>query len=208
MFASSTGLEWRPSCCQCELFHQFLQRADAAGQRHESVGMFEHQALAFVHVGRDDHFLNALESVFPDGQKVGYDPRHRAAVIEHGGGHGAHQADRAAAIDKADAAFGQGLAQCLGSFDEAGICAGAGATIDADGLDLVHIGHVALQRKSRQALMESPYQMKSIRRCPQIIKEFGSGKGVPDGQTLYMTCGMQKNLKNRAPNRRAMSCRA
>ena len=46
------------------LLDQFLQRADAAGQRDERIGAFEHQPLAFVHVGRDDHLLNARQRIF------------------------------------------------------------------------------------------------------------------------------------------------
>ena len=46
-----------------QLLDQFLQRADAAGQRHERVGALEHQPLALMHVGRDDHFLNARQRV-------------------------------------------------------------------------------------------------------------------------------------------------
>ena len=42
-----------------ELLDQFLQRADAAGQRHEGVGALEHDALALVHVAGDDHLLRA-----------------------------------------------------------------------------------------------------------------------------------------------------
>ena len=40
-----------------ELLDQFLQRPDAAGQRHEGVGALEHDAFALVHVARDDPFL-------------------------------------------------------------------------------------------------------------------------------------------------------
>src|SRR5205807_1434786 len=96
----------------------------------------------------DDHFLNAPEGVFTGGEKVGDDAGHTAAVIEHGGRQCTHQSDRAAAIDKADAVLGEYFSQGNGGFDKAGVCAGAGAAIDTDGLDFVHVGHVALQRKS------------------------------------------------------------
>jgi hypothetical protein len=43
--------------------------------------------------------------------------------------------------------LGENLSECDGSFHKAGICAGAGAAIDTDSFDLVHSGHVALQRK-------------------------------------------------------------
>src|SRR4029077_2872653 len=108
-----------------------------------------------VHVGRDDQFLDSLERILPDGQEIGDDAGYRAAMVKCGGGQGTHQADRAAAIDEADTVFGEDFAECPGGFDEAGICAWAGATIDTHCSDLAHMVHVALQRKSRQALTDS-----------------------------------------------------
>ena len=48
-----------------ELLDQFLERADAAGQRHEGIGLVEHGLLAHVHVGRDDDLLRAPQGVLP-----------------------------------------------------------------------------------------------------------------------------------------------
>ncbi|MGY4360607.1 hypothetical protein ACVW0J_007100 [Bradyrhizobium sp. i1.7.7] len=70
-----------------------------------------------------------------------------AAVIEHGGRDRAHQAERAAAIDQADIALGESLAERLGAFGEAGIGSWAGAAIDADSFDRAHWCHDALQRR-------------------------------------------------------------
>ena len=148
MLASSDRLGVAAELLPGQLLHQFLQRADAAGQGDEGVGTLEHQPLALVHVGRDDHLLNALQGVLAGGQKVRDDAGDGAAMIEHGGRHRAHQPDRTAAIDEADVVLGEGLAQCDGGFDEAGIGAGAGAAIDTDSFDFAHAAHVALQRKS------------------------------------------------------------
>ena len=70
MLASRIGLLWRPSCCQVSLLDQFLQRADAAGQRDERVGALEHQPLALVHVGRDDHSCTRVSAFSRARQKV------------------------------------------------------------------------------------------------------------------------------------------
>ena len=129
------------------LLDQFLQRADAAGQGDERVGAFEHQPLALVHVGRDDHFLNARQHMFAGSQKIRNDAGDGAAVIQRGFGDRAHQADRTAAIDEADIVLGESLSQGDGSFDKAGVGAGAGAAIDTDSFDLIHALHVALQRR-------------------------------------------------------------
>lgn len=71
-------------------------------------------------------------------------------MIEGGFRDRAHQADRAAAVDQAHVVVGKGLAECDGSFNEAGIVTGAGAAINTDSLDLVHTILVALQRKQGQ----------------------------------------------------------
>jgi hypothetical protein len=122
-----------------ELLDELFERADAAGQSDEGIRAFEHLPLALMHVGRDDHLLDALERVFLELEKVRNDPGDHAAVIEHGARHRAHDAERAAAIDEADAVFGEHLAKRFGGFDEMGIGARAGAALVTDGFDLVHI---------------------------------------------------------------------
>ena len=64
MLASRTGLRVTAELLPGHLLDQFLQRADAAGQGDERVGAFEHQPFAFVHIRRDDHFLNARQHMF------------------------------------------------------------------------------------------------------------------------------------------------
>src|SRR6185312_14496063 len=100
-----------------------------------------------------------------------------AAVIEHAIGHRAHQSVRAAAIDQADAVLGQDLAERAGSFDETGISAGTGTAINTDSLDLVHAGHVALQRKRRQAGVERSRGDRTYPQIPSIPEGFADGQG-------------------------------
>ena len=64
ILASSDRLAVTPELLPGQLLDQFLQRADAAGQGDERIGAFEHQPLAFVHVRRDDHFLNVRQRIF------------------------------------------------------------------------------------------------------------------------------------------------
>ena len=129
------------------LLDQFFQRADAAGKGDECVGAFEHQPLAFVHVRRDDQLGQVRIHALAVGKKIGNDPGHGAAVIQHGFGDRTHQTDRSAAINEANTVLSEHLAQRDRSFHETGVRAGAGTAIHADGFDLVHAIYVALQRK-------------------------------------------------------------
>ena len=53
-----------------ELLDQLLQRADAARQRHESVGELEHQPFALMHVAGDDQLLRALQHMLARGPGI------------------------------------------------------------------------------------------------------------------------------------------
>ena len=101
-----------------QLFHQFLQRADAARQCNERIGALEHQPFAFVHVGRDDQFLAARHGVFAGDEKLRNDADDFAAMVPHGFGNGAHQADRAATIDETDAVLGEGFSERASRFNK------------------------------------------------------------------------------------------
>ena len=139
------------------LFDQFLQRADAAGQGDECIGMLEHQPLALVHVRRDDHFLNASQHMFPGPEEVRNDPGHGAAMVQRGFGDRTHQPDRSTAINQPDIVLGENLPQGEGGFDKARAGAGPGAAIDTNSFDLIHADHVA----------PHPGKLKSggLRRC-------------------------------------------
>ena len=108
-----------------QLLDQFFQRADAAGQRDEGVGALEHDALALVHVGRDDHLVGAFERQFARLQEFRNDADDLAAVVMDGPGERAHQAVGAAAIDEADAVPRQQPAKRRGGAEEGRIGAGA-----------------------------------------------------------------------------------
>jgi hypothetical protein len=62
--------------------------------------------------------------MFARGQKIRNDAGDDSAVIEGRGRDGAHQADRAAAIDQPDLVPGKSSTKINGSFDEIGICTG------------------------------------------------------------------------------------
>ena len=121
------------------LLDQLFQRADAAGQRDERVRQLEHLLFAFVQVARDDQ-LAAVERALALGQEVRDDAGDLAAVVEHGFGKLAHQADRAAAVDQADAVLRQDFAEGAGGLDEGGVGSRAGAAIDADFSNGAHGG--------------------------------------------------------------------
>ena len=104
-----------------ELLDQLLQRADAAGQGDEGVGALEHRALALMHVARDDKLLGEPPWTSRAWSGIpGMMPVDLAAVLEHGVGERAHQADRAAAIDEPDAVFGKDLAEFCAASTKAG----------------------------------------------------------------------------------------
>ena len=121
-----------------DLLDQLLERADAARQRHEAVGALEHDALALVHVARDDDLLGARHDVLAAGEELGDDAGHAPAVIEHAGRQRSHQAERAAAVDQPDPVLGEDLSQLAGRFGKRRIGAGAGAAIDAQRSNHTH----------------------------------------------------------------------
>src|SRR5690606_3715598 len=80
-----------------------LQRADAAGERDESVGFLEHPVLAGVHVFGHDEFVEAGERgfgrLFGD-EETRNDADDGSAGAAYGGGDRPHDALAAAAIDE------------------------------------------------------------------------------------------------------------
>jgi hypothetical protein len=88
--------------------------------------------------------------------------------------------------------LGEDLAEADRSFHEAGIGSGAGAAIDADSFDLVHLIYVALQRKKLKS-GDTGAAAESARKCPRNGNVL-SFKAVRAIQTLYMT-GICKPLK-------------
>ena len=77
---------WLPVAAELrpgELLDQLLQRADAAGQRHEGVRHVEHLLFALVHVAGDDQVLHVLVRVLARDQELGDDAVHLPAVFHH-----------------------------------------------------------------------------------------------------------------------------
>ena len=107
-----------------ELLDQLLQRADAARQRHEGVGVLEHDALSLVHVAGDDPLLHARQHVLAVDQEVRNYAGHHAAMVEDRIRQRAHQADRPAAIDQPDAVLGQDSSEPRAASTKAGLLPG------------------------------------------------------------------------------------
>ncbi|MCY1245762.1 hypothetical protein D9M72_589320 [compost metagenome] len=96
-----------------------FQSADAARERHESVGPFEHRVFALVHVGSDDQFVQLAERMaggFLVHEEFRDDPGDFAAVGKDAAGDGSHDAARAAAIDQAKTVIGNRAAKCAAGF--------------------------------------------------------------------------------------------
>ena len=92
-----------------QLLDQLLERTDAARQGDEGIRPVEHQLLALVHVLDDDQLVGIAQHALTLGQEARNDARHAAAVLEHGAGQLAHQAEAAAAVDEADIVLGNQL---------------------------------------------------------------------------------------------------
>ena len=105
------GLAVHPELRPGDDLEELLEGAQPAGQREEAVGQVGHQRLALVHrvdgaqVGQAEVGDLALE------QRLRDDAGDLAAGLEHRVGQRAHQPDARAAVDQADAAPGQQLAE-------------------------------------------------------------------------------------------------
>ena len=138
------------------LFDHFLKCSYSTRHRNEGVRQFEHLALSFVHIARDDKVVIAPHRMLACDQKFGNDSCHAATVIKNRLGDCAHQADGAATENQPDAIFGENRAEGAGALDEGRIGAGARSAIDANFsdfaafFDLVHTYGCALRLRHRQ----------------------------------------------------------
>lgn len=119
---------------------EFLERAGAAWQRDEAVGLFHHHGLALVHVLHQVQFGQAAMGLFLFLQQFRDHADHAAAAGQHLVGDDAHDANDRAAIDQAEVALDQFTGQHAGLFQVFGARAGIGAAINADVLQ----GHMKL----------------------------------------------------------------
>ena len=113
-----------------------LQRADTARQCHEGIGALEHHMFALMHVLGDDKLVQLSERMarrLHIDQKFRYDAGHFAAIGKNAAGNCAHDALGAAAIDEANAVFGNGFPKRAARFHMGRITSGLGAAINADG---------------------------------------------------------------------------
>jgi hypothetical protein len=118
---------------------EFVERAGAAGQDRDRVGVHEHDLLAFVHGLGDDQPAQVAAAGFGLHQMGRDHPEGRAARRDGGPRHAAHQADIAGTVDQPHPGLRQPQAQRRRGGHIAGPGAGAGAAVDADGIEL--IGH-------------------------------------------------------------------
>jgi len=120
------------------LLNQFLERTQAAGQSHERVGALEHRALALMHVAGDDQFLREPPRPLSRSQELGDDAGHFAAVLDHGTGERAHQADRAAAVNQPHPVCGKDFAELACGRGKGRIGPDTRPAIDAQRVDFAH----------------------------------------------------------------------
>ncbi len=113
-------------------FEEFFQRAGAAGQGDEAVGLLHHHRLALVHVlhrvqlGQPQMRLFLLEKQFGD------DADDAAAAGQHFVGHHAHDPDDGSAVHQAQVALDEFARQHAGLLDVVRARARVGAAIHAD----------------------------------------------------------------------------
>ena len=121
-----------------ELLDELLDRADAARQCDERIGMLEHQPLALVHVGGDDDLVGITEQPFLRLQELRDDAGDLAAVVVHRARDRAHQAGRAAAVDEPNAVACEDFAELPGCGRVCGAVAQTRSAVDANSLDFAH----------------------------------------------------------------------
>ncbi|MNV31532.1 hypothetical protein D3C71_1228440 [compost metagenome] len=117
-------------------FEELLQRAGAAGQRDESVGLFNHHGLALVHILHQMQFGQAAVRLFLLLQQLGNHADHAAAAGQHLIGDDAHDADHRSAVHQAQVALDQFARQHAGLFDVVRARARIRAAIHADVLQV------------------------------------------------------------------------
>ena len=105
-------------------FGQFVERADAAGQRDERVGAVVHERFALVHpVGLDQLGVATMGDLFAE--QVPWDNTDDfAATFEDGVREKAHEADRSAAVDERDVSVHKLVRKCDSRICVSGVRAG------------------------------------------------------------------------------------
>lgn len=94
-----------------EDLEEFVERADAAGERDEAASDVGHHLFALMHGVDDVQGVDAGVPEFAVHELLGDDAGDDPAVGEHGIGDMAHQAGAAAAVDQINTTFGHGAAE-------------------------------------------------------------------------------------------------
>ena len=153
---------------------QLLERADPARQGHERVRELGHQRLALVHRLHDVQLGQAAVGDLAVHELLRDHADDLAAGLQRGVGQRAHQADRRAAVDDADAAADERPREVLGRLQVDRVRPEARAAVDADGL------HSASSSRSRS---DSSFQ------APTETRRYG----VP-GQVAHGDAGLREPL--------------
>src|SRR3569833_1152911 len=122
-------------------FEKFLESANAAGHRDESIGQFRHHRLAFVHGFHHAQILDAFVTKFLGHERLGNHADHLAARRKHPVRDYAHQTDVATAIHERNTASRQFTAKIFRRFSVRGIRAVAGAAENAEALECARSRH-------------------------------------------------------------------
>ena len=113
-------------------FKQFFKSADAAGQCQKGIGLFSHEAFAFVHGVHHMQHGAAVVREFFFNQGRGDDAHHRAACSHGGFGHLAHQTAASAAINQLAAMGANPRANLHGKLHKSRVVSRLRAAIHAD----------------------------------------------------------------------------
>ncbi|MNT19292.1 hypothetical protein D3C72_1545470 [compost metagenome] len=145
-----TGLVADAELAPGQHLEDFFHGAEAAGQGDEAIGQIEHARLALMHRTDDLQFGQAAMGHFPVGQLARNHAGDLTAGGEHGIGHGAHQADIAAAVHQAHAVAGDAIAQRNGAFGVDRLAASVGTAVHTDRLH----GSSCLGRKRKRPAVD------------------------------------------------------
>ncbi|MNX78556.1 hypothetical protein D3C86_1101550 [compost metagenome] len=154
---------------------ELFERAGAAGQGDEPVGLFHHHGLAFMHILHHVQFGQPEVRLFLLQQKLRDHADHAAAAGQHFIGHHAHDADHRTAIHQAEVALDEFASQHAGLFDVLGPGSGVGTAVHAD----------VLQSHDRVEGCRSRYRMRhgSFGK-PLVYARFERAFGRPPSQAI------------------------